>query len=54
MTPNAKTILMIAVAFLAFRAIEQIAANFGMDWTSILPRPGASAAAVPTADGEAK
>jgi len=52
MTPNVKTILMVVAAFLALRAIEQIAANFGMDWTSVLPRPGVSSAGVPTAAGD--
>jgi len=50
-----KMILMIAAVFLALRALEQIAANFGADWTAVLPRPGASASpAVPTANGDAQ
>ena len=35
--PNGKTIITFAALYVACRAVESTAANFGYDWTRILP-----------------
>jgi len=43
--PNKHIILVAAGTFVALRALEVLARNYGWDWTALIPAPSAPASA---------